>query len=50
MEFRVKSIIAITPVPACGTPGPKEVIDFFTASLNELIQAIKKLQNICKNK
>ena len=26
---RVKSIIAITPVPACGTPRPKEIIDFF---------------------
>lgn len=26
---RVKSIVAITPVPACGTPGPKEIIDFF---------------------
>lgn len=26
---RVKSIIAITPIPACGTPGPKEIIDFF---------------------
>jgi len=26
---RVKSLIAITPVPACGTPGPKEIMDFF---------------------
>jgi pimeloyl-ACP methyl ester carboxylesterase len=26
---RVKSVIAITPVPACGTPGAKEIIDFF---------------------
>lgn len=26
---RVKSVIAITPVPACGTPGPKEIMDFF---------------------
>jgi len=26
---RVKSIVAITPVPACGTPAPKEIIDFF---------------------
>src|ERR1700722_4930057 len=26
---RVKSVIAITPVPACGTPAPKEIKDFF---------------------
>jgi len=26
---RVKSLVAITPVPACGTPGPKEIMDFF---------------------
>src|ERR1700733_12592784 len=26
---RVKSVVAITPVPACGTPGPKEIKDFF---------------------
>lgn len=26
---RVKSVVAITPIPACGTPGPKEIIDFF---------------------
>lgn len=32
---RVKSIIAITPVPACGSPGPKEMMDFFeSAALN----------------
>lgn len=28
---RVKSVVAITPVPACGTPGPKEIIDFFAS-------------------
>src|ERR1700722_10233153 len=26
---RVKSVVAITPIPACGTPGPKEIMDFF---------------------
>ncbi len=26
---RIKSVVAITPVPACGTPAPKEIIDFF---------------------
>jgi pimeloyl-ACP methyl ester carboxylesterase len=26
---RVKTIVAITPVPACGTPAPKEIKDFF---------------------
>jgi pimeloyl-ACP methyl ester carboxylesterase len=26
---RVKSVIAITPVPACGTPASKEIKDFF---------------------
>lgn len=26
---RVKSVVAITPVPACGTPAPKEIKDFF---------------------
>ncbi|MBI2810164.1 MAG: alpha/beta hydrolase [Candidatus Melainabacteria bacterium] len=26
---RVKSVVAITPVPACGTPGPKDVMDHF---------------------
>lgn len=26
---RVKSVVAITPVPACGSPGPKEMMDFF---------------------
>ena len=32
---RVKSIIAIAPVPACGSPVPKEMIDFFaSAALN----------------
>lgn len=32
---RVKSVIAITPVPACGSPGPKEMMDFFeSAALN----------------
>ncbi len=25
---RVKSVVAITPVPACGSPGPKEMMDF----------------------
>ncbi len=28
---RVKSVIAITPVPACGSPAPKEVMDFLTS-------------------
>lgn len=32
---RVKSMIAITPVPACGSPGPEEMMDFFeSAALN----------------
>lgn len=26
---RVKTVVAITPVPACGTEGPKEIMDFF---------------------
>ena len=29
---RVKSVIAITSVPACGSPGPKEIIDFFAGT------------------
>lgn len=32
---RVKSVVAITPVPACGSPGPQEMMDFFeSAALN----------------
>jgi pimeloyl-ACP methyl ester carboxylesterase len=27
--YRVKSVVAITPVPACGSPGSKEIQDFF---------------------
>lgn len=29
---RVKSVVAITPVPACGSPGPKEMMDFFESA------------------
>lgn len=32
---RVKSIVAITPIPACGSPGSKEMMDFLeSAALN----------------
>lgn len=30
---RVKSIIAITPVPACGSQGPQEMMDFLKSSV-----------------
>lgn len=27
-RLRIKSVVAITPVPACGSPGPKELMNF----------------------
>lgn len=39
---RVKSVVAITPVPACGSPGPKELMDFLeSAALNNDDNAIQ---------
>jgi len=48
---RVKSIIAITPVPACGTPGPKEMLDFFTsAALSNDEAAIQCINTLTSNR
>ena len=39
---RVKSVVAITPVPACGSPGPKELMHFLeSAALNNDGNAIE---------
>jgi pimeloyl-ACP methyl ester carboxylesterase len=43
---RVKSIIAITPVPACGTPGPKEVVDYFASMAMDNDEAAMEFVNL----
>lgn len=48
---RVKSIIAITPVPACGSPGPKEMLDFFeSAALNNDQAAMECVNMLTSNR
>ena len=48
---RVKSIIAITPVPACGTPGPKEMMDFFeSAAINNDEAAMQCVNTLTSNR
>ena len=48
---RVKSIVAITPVPACGSPGPKEMMDFFeSAALNNDEAAMGCVNTLTSNR
>lgn len=48
---RVKSVIAITPVPACGSPGPKEMMDFFeSAALNNDEAAMQCVNTLTSNR
>ena len=48
---RVKSIVAITPVPACGSPGPKEMMDFFeSAALNNDGAAMECVNTLTSNR
>lgn len=48
---RVKSIIAITPVPACGSPAPKELMNFFeSAALNNDEAAMQCVNTLTSNR
>lgn len=48
---RVKSIVAITPVPACGSPAPKEMMDFLTsAALNNDEAARQCINTLTSNR
>jgi pimeloyl-ACP methyl ester carboxylesterase len=48
---RVKSVVAITPVPACGSPGPKEMMDFFeSAALNNDESAMECVNTLTSNR
>ncbi len=48
---RVKSVIAITPVPACGSPAPKEMADFFeSAALNNDEAAMECVNILTSNR
>lgn len=48
---RVKSIIAITPVPACGSPVPKEMLSFFeSAALNNDAAAMEGVSLLTSNR
>lgn len=48
---RVKSVVAITPVPACGSPGPKEMMDFFeSAALNNDKAAMECVNTLTSNR
>ena len=48
---RVKSVIAITPVPACGSPGPKEMMDFFeSAAINNDGAAMECVNTLTSNR
>ncbi|MBA3722506.1 MAG: alpha/beta hydrolase [Parachlamydiaceae bacterium] len=48
---RVKSIVAITPVPACGSPGPKEMMDFLgSAALNNDEAAMQCINTLTSNR
>ena len=48
---RVKSVVAITPVPACGSPGPKEMMDFLkSVALNDDEAAIQCVNTLTSNR
>lgn len=48
---RVKSVVAITPVPACGSPGPKEMMDFFeSAAKNNDRAAMECVNTLTSNR
>lgn len=48
---RVKSVVAITPTPACGAPGPKEMMDFFeSAAKNNDSAAIECVNRLTSNR
>jgi pimeloyl-ACP methyl ester carboxylesterase len=48
---RVKSVIAITPVPACGSPVPKEMMDFLeSAALNSDEAAMQCINTLTSNR
>lgn len=48
---RVKSIVAITPVPACGSPAPKEMMGFFEgAALNNDEAAMQCVNTMTSNR
>ena len=48
---RVKSVVAITPVPACGSPGPKEMMDFFeSVALNNDEAAMECVNTLTSNR
>ncbi len=48
---RVKSVVAITPVPACGSPGPKEMMDFFeSAALDNDVAAMDCVNILTSNR
>jgi pimeloyl-ACP methyl ester carboxylesterase len=48
---RIKSIVAITPVPACGSPAPKEMVGFFeSAALNNDGAAMECVNTLTSNR
>ena len=48
---RIKSIVAITPVPACGSPAPKEMMDFLeSAALNNDEAAMQCINALTGNR
>jgi pimeloyl-ACP methyl ester carboxylesterase len=48
---RVKSVVAITPVPACGSAGPKEMMDFFeSVALNNDEAAVQCINILTSNR
>lgn len=48
---RVKSIVAITPVPACGSPAPKEMMDFLErAASNNNEAAMQCINTLTSNR
>ncbi len=48
---RVKSVVAITPVPACGSSGPKEMMDFLeSAALNNDEAAMQCINTLTSNR
>lgn len=49
--LRVKSVVAITPVPASGSPAPKEMMDFFeSAALNNDEAAMECINTLTSNR
>lgn len=43
---RIKSVIAITPVPACGSPVPQEMMDFFESAALDNDDAARECVNV----